>query len=374
MGLTKYKLGQLIELVEDTNSEGKYGPEDVRGMTITKEIIPTKADVANTDLHKFIVVHPNEFVFNPRTHGKKIGFGFNNTDGCFLISWNNIAFRVKKDAQNIVIPTYLFLHFNRQEWDREACFCSWGSSTEVFSWDAICDMKLTLPSIEQQRKFVDVYLALQNNLATYQSKVEELKLVCDGYMDQLKKKCGKAKVGDLLDVVDKRNSEQAYSGVQGININKEFFPTVANVDESNTRNYKVVERNQFAFSGMQTGRDKCIRIALNEEPNPIIVSPAYTVLKIKAEDSVLTHYIMMWFSRKQVDRFGWFASDGSIRSNLDLERFLEMRIPLPDISAQKEIVNIHKCYIERQRIAAQLKEQLNNLCPILIKGSLETSN
>ena len=169
MGLTKYKLGQLIELVEETNSEGKYGPEDVRGMTITKEIIPTKADVANTDLHKFIVVHPNEFVFNPRTHGKKIGFGFNNTDGCFLISWNNIAFRVKKDAQNIVIPTYLFLHFNRQEWDREACFCSWGSSTEVFSWDAICDMKLTLPSIEQQRKFVDVYLALQNNLAAYQS-------------------------------------------------------------------------------------------------------------------------------------------------------------------------------------------------------------
>ena len=70
MGLSKYKLGELIELVEETNSEGKYGPEDVRGMTITKEIIPTKADVANTDLHKFIVVHPNEFVFNPRTHGK----------------------------------------------------------------------------------------------------------------------------------------------------------------------------------------------------------------------------------------------------------------------------------------------------------------
>ena len=374
MGLSKYKLGQLIELVEETNSEGKYGPNDVRGMTITKEIIPTKADVANTDLHKFIVVHPEEFVFNPRTHGKRIGFGYNNTNGCFLISWNNIAFRVKKEAKDIVIPTYLFLHFNRQEWDREACFCSWGSSTEVFSWDALCDMKLTLPSIEEQRKYVDIYLALQNNQAAYQSKVEELKLVCDGYMDQLKKKCGKVKVGELLEVVDKRNTEQAYSGVQGININKEFFPTVANVDESNTRNYKVVEQNQFAFSGMQTGRDKCIRIALNEEPNPIIVSPAYTVLKIKAENSVLTYYIMMWFSRKQIDRFGWFASDGSIRSNLDLERFLEMRIPLPDISAQKEIVNIHKCYIERQRIAALLKEQLNNLCPILIKGSLETSN
>ena len=370
MGLSKYKLGELIELVEETNSLGKYGPKDVRGMTITKEIIPTKADVANTDLRKFLVVHPNEFVFNPRTHGKKIGFGYNNTKECFLISWNNIAFRVKPDALKTVIPSYLFLHFNREEWDREACFCSWGSSTEVFSWEALCDMKLTLPSIDQQRKYVDVYLALQNNLAAYQSKVEELKLVCDGYIDQLKVKIPKQKVGDLLETVDKRNSELTYTDVQGININKTFFPTVANIDESNTRNYKVVENNQFAFSGMQTGRDMCIRIALNEESKPVIISPAYTVFRIKDDNVVLSHYIMLWFSRKQIDRYGWFASDGSIRSNLDLERFCEMEIPIPNISVQREIVNIHKCYIERQRIAEALKEQLKNICPVLIRGSL----
>lgn len=370
MGLKKYKLGELIELVEETNSRGMYGPKDVRGMTITKEIIPTKADVANTDLRKFLVVHPDEFVFNPRTHGKKIGFGYNNTKKCFLISWNNIAFRVKSDALNTVIPSYLFLHFNRKEWDRKACFCSWGSSTEVFSWEALCDMKLTLPSIEQQRKYVDVYLALQNNLAAYQSKVEELKLVCDGYIDQLKVKIPKQKVGDLLETVDKRNSELTYTDVQGININKTFFPTVANIDESNTRNYKIVENNQFAFSGMQTGRDMCIRIALNEESKPVIISPAYTVFRIKDDNVVLSHYIMLWFSRKQVDRYGWFASDGSIRSNLDLERLCEMEIPIPDISVQREIVNIHKCYIERQRIAEALKEQLKNICPVLIRGSL----
>ena len=68
----------------------------------------------------------------------------------------------------------------------------------------------------------------------------------------------------MLETVDKRNSELTYTDVQGININKTFFPTAANIDESNTRNYKIVENNQFAFSGMQTGRDMCIRIALNE--------------------------------------------------------------------------------------------------------------
>jgi type I restriction enzyme S subunit len=49
-------------------------------MTITKQIIPTKADVTSTDLRKFLVIHPKEFVFNPRTHGKHIGFGFNDAD------------------------------------------------------------------------------------------------------------------------------------------------------------------------------------------------------------------------------------------------------------------------------------------------------
>ena len=100
MGLTKYKLGELIELVLKTNSELRYGPDDVRGMTITKEIIPTKADVTGTDLSKFLVVSPGEFIYNPRTHGKRIGFGYNNTGDTFIISWNNIAFKVKASMKN----------------------------------------------------------------------------------------------------------------------------------------------------------------------------------------------------------------------------------------------------------------------------------
>ena len=83
MGLTRYKLGELLELVVATNTDLKYGSEDVKGMTITKEIIPTKANVTTTDLSKFIVVEPESFIYNPRTHGKRIGFGFNNTNKTF---------------------------------------------------------------------------------------------------------------------------------------------------------------------------------------------------------------------------------------------------------------------------------------------------
>ncbi|UKK72974.1 restriction endonuclease subunit S [Segatella bryantii] len=370
MGLKKYKLGELIELTDERNSSGRYSLEDVKGISTEKNFIETKANMDGVSLDSYKVVNFRDFAYVPDTsrRGDKIALAFNNNSRSVLVS--SIYTTFKCNRLDLLIPEFLYMYFNRPEFDRYARFNSWGSARETFSWEDFCDIDITLPSIEQQRKYVDVYLALQNNLAAYQSKVEELKLVCDGYIDQLKVKIPKQKVGNLLETVDKRNSELAYTDVQGININKKFFPTVANIDESNTRNYKVVENNQFAFSGMQTGRDMCIRIALNEESKPVIISPAYTVFRIKDDKDVLSHYIMLWFSRKQIDRYGWFASDGSIRSNLDLERFCEMEIPIPNISVQREIVNIHKCYIERQRIAEALKEQLKNICPVLIRGSL----
>lgn len=367
MAMKKYKLGDLISVCDERNS---YGYTNFYGLNINKEFMPTWANTEGLDESKYKVVRKKRFVFSGMQTGRDecIRISMYNGEEPIIVSPAYTTFEVTRE--DIVIPEYFFMLFLSKEKDRFGAFCSDGSIRSNLDWERFVDFNITLPSITQQRKYVDVYLALQSNLAAYQSKVEDLKLVCDGYIDQLKVKIPKQKVGDLLETVDKRNSELTYTDVQGININKTFFPTVANIDESNTRNYKIVENNQFAFSGMQTGRDMCIRIALNEVSKPMIISPAYTVFRIKDDNVVLSHYIMLWFSRKQIDRYGWFASDGSIRSNLDLERLCEMEIPIPDISVQREIVNIHKCYTERQRIAEALKEQLKNICPVLIRGSL----
>ncbi len=333
MALNKYSLRELLELTTETNTDMKYGPDSVRGMTITKEIIPTKANVSNTDLRKFLVVHPHEFVFNPRTHGKKIGFGYNRTDAAFLISWNNIAFRVKPEMKSTVMDEYLFLHFNREEWDREACFRSWGSSTEVFSWDALCEMELQLPPLPIQKKYVDVYNAMLANQQSYERGLEDLKIAFDSILDKEKHKAHRIAVGELLKEIDNRNDDGTIEDVEGINITKQFMPTVANTTNINLNRYKVVQKNQIAYSGMQTGRDKCIRIALQTSDKPIIVSPAYTVFEVK-KDRVLPEFIMMWFSRAESDRRGWFMSDSSVRSNLDLDRFYETEIPVPPIEDQ----------------------------------------
>ena len=147
------------------------------------------------------------------------------------------------------------------------------------------------------------------------------------------------------------------------------MPSVADTNGVNLKNYKVVRAGQFAYSGMQTGRDECIRIAYYTGKAPIIISPAYTVF-ISNDSIVLPEFIMMWFSRKQSDRRGWFMSDSSIRTNLDLERFYEIQIPLPDLKTQRSIVELYTAYTTRREISEKLKAQIRDICPILIKGSL----
>lgn len=376
MALKKYKLGELIELVEETNAIGNYGPDDVMGVTITKEIIPTRADVAKTDLKNFLVVKPREFVYNPRTHGKKIGFGFNSTNKSFIVSWNNIAFRVKGQSKEKVLAEYLFLHFNRNEWDREACFHSWGTSTEVFSWDAICEMNIVLPSIEVQRKYVDVYLAVQENLAVYQSKRDELKTVCDGYVNLLKRKCEKVNIGDFVEQYDERSSNGEFdvNAVMGISTEKTFIETKANMNGVNLDSYKVVQKDTFAYVPDTSRRGDKIAIALNRGEDPILVSSIYSTFRSKDTSKLLPEYLFMFFNRPEFDRYARFHSWGSAREVFTMDDMNEVRIPLPDITVQQEIVNIHKCYLERQRIAEELKAQINRLCPVLIKGSLQDEN
>ncbi len=134
----------------------------------------------------------------------------------------------------------------------------------------------------------------------------------------------KYKLGELIELCDERNS-YVYSNFYGLNINKEFIPTWANTEGLDESKYKVVRKKRFVFSGMQTGRDECIRISMYNDAEPIIVSPAYTTFEITREDIVIPEYFFMLFLSKEKDRFGAFCSDGSIRSNLEQNLDFENR-------------------------------------------------
>ena len=373
MALTKYKLGELIEYCDNRNTDSLYSELDVRGISNTKELMPTKADLLNRSLAEFKVVHPNEFVYNRRTTrmGDKLAITYNSTDKPVILTNDYIVFKVIKE--DILLNEYLFMFFNRPEFDRYARFNSWGSATEMFVWESMCDVDISLPSIKEQRKYVDIYLSLQDNLAVYQSKVAELKLVCDGYIEDLKKKLPSLKIGDYIVESSVKNSDNKIKEVRSVSVTKEFKLTNAKVNKNELSNYLIVNPKEIAFV-QTTGNEKVLAFAYNDHNYPVVVSSVDKVFKSKDENKFDLQFLSLFLSRKEFDRYARFNSWGSAREVFTMDDMNDVAIPIPDISIQKEIVKIHKCYIERQRIATQLKEQLSNLCPILIKGSLQTNN
>lgn len=149
------------------------------------------------------------------------------------------------------------------------------------------------------------------------------------------------RIGDYIEVYDRKNTDGKPYPFFGINKDKTFMPTVADTNELDNSKYKVVEKGVFVFSGMQTGRDVCIRIAVYDKENPILVSPAYTTFKVKDPNELIPDYLFLHFNRSESDRYGWFLSDGSIRSNLDWDRFCDIKIPLPSIEVQQELVDTY---------------------------------
>ena len=310
MGLSKYKISKLISVCDERNS---YGYTNFYGLNINKEFMPTWANTEGLDESKYKVVRKKRFVFSGMQTGRDECIRISMYDGeePIIVSPAYTTFEVIRE--DLVIPEYFFMLFLSKEKDRFGGFCSDGSIRSNLDWERFVDFDISLPSIEQQRKYVDVYLALQNNLAAYQSKVEELKLVCDGYLDKLKSENEKLKIGEFIEQYD------------------------------------------------------------GEEP--LLVSSIYTTFKSKDTSKLLPEYLFMFFNRPEFDRYARFNSWGSAREVFTMDDMNDVAIPIPDISVQREIVNIHKCYIERQRIVEALKEQLKKICPVLIRGSLmETSN
>lgn len=362
MGLKKYKLGELI-----TQRREKYdGKETLCSWGVSRDgFIRPKQEDADTSIYN--VFYRNDFVFNPaRMELNSIALN-SFCDKAICSSLYEIFYVTRED---IVLPEYLNMFIKRDEFARKCWYEAIGSARNYFRVGDLSQFEIALPSIEQQRKYVDVYLALQNNLAAYQSKVEELKLVCDGYIEELRRKTSSMKIpmvriGDFITKRLEKNCDGIIELEQGINIQKQFItPQRSNSDLYSRR---IVRKGDFAYCTQLNNEN--VAIAYREEED-CVVSSVYDIFYIKDESVLFPLYLMLWFRRSEFGRYVYRLSTGTSYEFLSYEDLSDYKIPLPNLAIQKEIANIYKCYIERQRIAEALKEQLKNICPVLIRGSL----
>jgi type I restriction enzyme S subunit len=365
MALRKIKLGELLEQSVNKNNELLYSLEDVRGISIKKIFIETKADMEGVSLKPYLIVKPDEFAYVTVTsrNGEKITLAYNNTQTTYIVSSSYVVFRVKR--KDLLNSTYLFMYFNRPEFDRYSRYNSWGSAREVFTWQEMCDLEIELPDLETQEKFVKVYQAMCENQKAYERGLDDLKLVCDGYIENLRRYIPSEEIGKYLQLTRNKNTGGQIKNVLGISKDGFINP---NQDIGDLNNYFVFNYNEFVYS---PPRINIGSIGLYKGEESAVCSPIYITFRILDETKLYPDYLMMWFKRNEFFRLTDFYSLASVRNNFSFESMCEVRIPIPDIKVQKSIADIYKVYIERKEINERLKAQIKDLCPILIKGSLE---
>lgn len=368
MALTKYKLGDLIEPCDERNGDLKYTIDDVKGISIQKIFIETKANMEGVSLKPYKLVKPDDFAYVTVTsrNGEKITLAHNDTENTYIVSSSYVVFRVKDT--DVLSSEYLFMYFNRAEFDRYSRFNSWGSARETFDWSEMCDIEIELPPIDIQRKFAAVYVSVLENQKSYERGLKDLKLTCDAIIDTLKHKRQGEPISNYITLTDKKNVENKQYRFAGLSMENYFIDSIADENNLDFTKYKIVEPGEIGCVLMKVGRDARITIARNESSECYLISPAYYTFSINGINS---DYFMLNVNRSEFERRGWFSCDSSARGSLPWIEFCNLTIPKATEEEQEIVGYIYQSLLLRTNINNKLKAQIKDICPILIKGSIE---
>lgn len=365
MALTKYKIGDLVTIVDERN---ELRIKEFYGININKEFMPTVANTEGLDESKYKVVRENRFVYSGMQTGRDecIRISMYSKENPILVSPAYTTFEIS--ALDIVIPTYFFMIFLSKEKDRYGAFCSDGSIRSNLDWEVFCDIDIDLPPLPIQQKYVDVYNAMLANQKSYEKGLDDLKLTCNAYIEDLRRKMPCEPIEPYIEERNEKNENNAIKLFQGVNVDHVF--TVPKRIAEDSENGSVVRNGQFAFNKVMKAHNTKLPVALREGPD-CVVSNSYQVFEIINKKKLLPKYLLLWLNRAETQRYAGFISFGTTRDIFTFDDMKEIAIPIPVKELQESIVNIFSSYQKRYEINEKLKTQIKDICPILIKGSIE---
>ena len=174
-------------------------------------------------------------------------------------------------------------------------------------------------------------------------------------------------LGNFIRKVDNRNRDLKVTKLYGVNLQKEFIPSVANIIGTDLSTYKVIKRGQFGCKFMSVGRDGILPISLMTEDEPAIISGAYYSFEVNDENVLLPEYLMMWLRRPEFDRQLWFYSGGDVRGGVTYDDFCMMPIIIPPIAEQRAIVAEYAAVQHRMEVNKRLIAKLEETAQTLYK-------
>ncbi len=371
MGLNKVKIGTFVELYSEACGIPNLTVNDVSGVNRDKEFFEPSKQVG-ADTSKYKVVPPNYFACNLMHVGRDVvlPIALNHSGKNKIVSPAYTVFRITDET--IILKEYFFILLNSEERDRYFWFHTDSSIRDGMEWNVFCDVEIEIPDIPTQKKYVDIYLGMQENLDAMTRGIEQMQITCDSYMKWLIKTTKKRAISEFIEPTDTRNEDLKYGidDVRGISIEKKFIDTKANMQGVSLRPYKIICPNDFCYVTVTSRNGDKVSIALNDSTETYIVSSSYVSFRIKS-DEIIPEYMFMFMRGADFDRYARFNSWGSAREVLALEDLGRFEIPVPAVDIQKDIVSIFNSFKTRMQIVERLSIMQNKICPVLVRGSIE---
>lgn len=353
------RLGDYIEACDERNSDLLIS--NSQGISNQKHFQTPKQVSVNSKSDK--IVRRGWFAYNRATtrNGEKISIAYREGEDCTVSSAYQ-TFYIKDETK--LNPYYLWLYFKRPEFDRYARYKSKGSAHEFFEFDEMCRVEIPLPSLAEQQKVVNAWKALREIKEQNEEIAAPLMQVCQSYIQELKHKYESVEIGPYIEEIDERNSDLSVRLSQGI-ANSKVFQNPKQVSV-NSKSDKIVRHGYFGYNRATTRNGEKISIAYREGED-CTVSSAYGVFRITDESILNPHFLWMWVSRPEFDRYARYMSKGSAHEFFEMDEMRRVRIPLPPLSVQQAIVNIYNCANEAKKIVAEADRMSREVCPALIQ-------
>lgn len=363
MGLIRF--GDHIELLSQKCNISNLKPEDISGINRDKEFFEPSRQVGE-DTSNYKNVPPGYFACNLMHVGRDVvlPIALNTTSKTKVVSPAYTIFKLTDEDK--LLSKFLFMLLKSEEKDRFFWFHCDSSVRDGMDWDAFCDIELDVPPIEIQRKYVAIYESLLANLHAYENKLEELKLVCDCYIEKLRRNSGLKKVGDYVQQYKEINSFLKITKLVGL-VGGEISKARTSPGQNNLSKFQIIYPDSIVYPPPHFGEIGTIGIVKKE---PVLMSPMYIAFRVKENVKINMEYLLLWFRREEFKRYAFFQSSDSVRDTFDFEKLSQYKIPIPSLEIQNSIVKVFNAYNKRKEFVNKLKDTIKNICPIIVRGAI----
>ena len=363
-------IGDFIQKVSNKNRDLRV--TNLLGVNIQKSFMPSVANQLGLDLSKYKIITKGQFAMNLMhvNRDEVLPVALYNNDEDAIVSPAYVTFEVINEEH--LFPEFLMIEFLRSEFDRRTWTYCDSSVRGGLEYERFCEIKIPIPNIDEQKKYVNIYKSIITNQNTYDKGLDDLQMICDLYIDKLIKTEKKKVLGEYIEKLNEINSDNLINDVMGMSTQKKFRKPNSRVNKNQLSKYRIVKNGEFVFVPT-TDTWRCLAVALSSFKHPIVVSTIYVAFKVKSKKKLLPEFLYLFLKRQEFDRYARFHSWGSARETFDWDDMCQVILPIPSIEKQEAIINIYHSLEKRKKIRDKLDESIKPLASVMMRGVTENN-